>query len=82
MDPITKLLLAGAIAVMSYFMALYAIGLLMMTWHDEIVGHNEVLTEECPNYDHDRQFLFTVPVLVGFVVAGSFYLFWYQYLPR
>lgn len=82
MDAITKLLISGALAVMTYFLGLYGLGLLMMTWHDEIVGNNEVLTKDCPNYDHDKQFFFTFPALLAAVVSLSFYLFWYQYLPR
>lgn len=82
MDPITKLVLAVAVGIMGYFGTLYVIGLLMKTWHDEIVFDNEVLTKECANYESDKRFLFTFPALVALVVSLSFYFFWYQYLPR
>ncbi len=82
MDPITKLVLAVAVAIMSYFGTLYVVGLLMKTWHDEIVFDNEVLTKECANYESDKRFLFAFPALVALVVSLSFYFFWYQYLPR
>lgn len=82
MDPVTKLLATGAIAVMSYLLTLYCLGLLMRTWHDEFVFDNEVLSKECPNYEKDKKFFFTFPALVSLLAAGSFYLFWYQYLPR
>ncbi len=82
MDAVTKLILAIVIGIMSYFGALYLIGMLMMTWHDEFVFDKEVLSKKCPNYEGDKKFLFTFPALIALVIAGSFYFFWYQYLPR
>ncbi len=82
MDLVTKVLLTGAIAIMSYFFACFCLGLLMKTWHAEIVGENEVLTEACENHARDKQSLVLFPALFAFAAAGSFYLFWYQYLPR
>lgn len=82
MDPVTKLLAASAIGVMSYFIVYFSLGILMMTRHEEVVGENEVLTEACANHARDKQFLVVLPALAALVVASSFYLFWYQYLPR
>lgn len=82
MDAISKLILAVAIGVMSYFFVFYVIGIVMRTWHDEFVFDNETLTKECSNYEQDKKFLFTFPALVALVISLSFYFFWHQYLPR
>lgn len=77
-----KIILTVTIGVSVFIIAREGLRALMASWHEEIVGVNEPVTEDCANYRKDRQFLFWMPILISAVVSANFYLFWYQYLPR
>jgi hypothetical protein len=77
-----RVILAVTVGIMAFIVFREALRALMASWHEEMVGESDALSEACENHERDRQFFFWMPILFSLVIAGTFYIFWYQYLPR